>query len=118
MDRERLTTLADFLDTVPEEKFDIGIWFNKCRTAGCAVGWATTIPEFKNDGLELHSVAGGFNSPCYKSNYSDYAIQDFFRLTSTQSGYLFYGRAYYDWNTKPYEVAARIRELLADPSSI
>ena len=49
----RLLKLAKFLKTIPDEKFDIGIWKTerKCGTVCCAVGWATNIPEFNRLGL-------------------------------------------------------------------
>lgn len=114
MDRERLTILADFLDTVPQEKFNIHIWFSRCRTAGCALGWATQIPEFKKDGLKLCIGDGGFNAPCYKHRYCDSAAQDFFGLTCAESGRIFYNQAYLDANVTvtPKAVACRIRDML------
>lgn len=71
MNKERLNKLADFLDTVPEAKFDLETWrvnaqgreaFDEstdndhllnldCGTRGCAVGWACAMPEFQAQGL-------------------------------------------------------------------
>jgi hypothetical protein len=69
--RRRLEKLAEFLQTLPPKKFTIGQWMNLdhtpkeafieidanyCGTAGCALGWATTIPSFRKAGLRLYSV--------------------------------------------------------------
>lgn len=58
----RLTVLADFLDKLPEGRFDYSIWVGhdwqgdpslSCGTTACALGWATAIPEFFARGLFL-----------------------------------------------------------------
>lgn len=59
MNKERLLILADFLDTVPEDRFDMRRWADagfsdgKCGTRACALGWACTILEFQQLGLYL-----------------------------------------------------------------
>ena len=66
--KNRLLKLADLLDTVPETKFNLKEWvldkqlgisedvnkIKECGYAGCAVGWATTIPSFRKAGLRLY----------------------------------------------------------------
>lgn len=53
MNTEALTKLADFLDTLPTSRFNFRRYFGhdwtpeQCGTTACALGWATTIPEFK-----------------------------------------------------------------------
>lgn len=88
-EKELMLKLADFLKTIPRNKFDMGAWMiNKnfdgaafkaikhvkdpgltdklivrplnCKTSGCAIGWATTMPEFKRRGLKL--IAGSENA--------------------------------------------------------
>ncbi|WP_230684392.1 hypothetical protein, partial [Streptococcus pneumoniae] len=56
--KNRLNLLADFLDTLPRKKFDFSRFGNgdlrlepSCKAAGCALGWATTIPQFRRLGL-------------------------------------------------------------------
>ncbi|MGH7749129.1 MAG: hypothetical protein ACREQ5_30855, partial [Candidatus Dormibacteria bacterium] len=59
----RLLRLADFLENdVPADRFDFAHWVGKdwagapdlsCGTSACALGWATTIPEFQALGLKL-----------------------------------------------------------------
>lgn len=59
---DRLLKLADFLETVPEGRFDFGHWAGEdwrgaqdlsCGTSACAMGWAPSIPEFAALGLRL-----------------------------------------------------------------
>ena len=73
--KQRLQTLANFLRTVPPEKFDLENWrsaphtsgttdedphtslpitdedLKTCGTTACAVGWACSMPAFKAEGL-------------------------------------------------------------------
>jgi hypothetical protein len=61
--KRRLLKLATFLDELPENRFNYRHWVDKdtwkgkpdlsCGTTACALGWATTIPEFRNLGLRL-----------------------------------------------------------------
>lgn len=74
----RLNVLAEYLKSVPKEKFNLSSWargypedlldtdkvkklsgyqkfLNMCGTTGCAFGWATAIPEFRKAGLKLYS---------------------------------------------------------------
>jgi hypothetical protein len=67
MNSKRLLTLAKHLRTVPRKNFNMGQWCHfpisglgrdgifkhPCGTAGCAIGWATQIPEFYAAGLRL-----------------------------------------------------------------
>ncbi len=59
----RLLKLADFLDALPDERFefnhfvDESVWEGKldlsCGTTACAMGWATTMPMFRKLGLRM-----------------------------------------------------------------
>lgn len=56
----RLTVWADYLEhqvkPLGEEKFDMSTWWEtrrSCGTAGCALGWACQIEEFRSLGLVL-----------------------------------------------------------------
>lgn len=64
----RLNVLARKLDTVPEVRFNYRRWVGSdwrgkpdlsCGTTACALGWATTIPEFVALGLRLGCDAEG-----------------------------------------------------------
>lgn len=59
---QRLAQLADFLDNLPDDRFYYGTWAGSnwsgtedlsCGSTACALGWATTIPEFRELGLRM-----------------------------------------------------------------
>lgn len=74
MNVERLTILAKFLETVQDNKLDMLSWrsndseksyevfdndlIHDCNTTACAMGWACTIPEFKEAGLSYSTILG------------------------------------------------------------
>lgn len=119
---QRLKILADFLDTkVPAERFHLKLWSdegfpkNECGTAACAVGWATTIPEFAADGLHLEPWPGGgkctvlmFGAQAHWS-----AAERFFELEHFEAKHLFGENAYSD-PTDKRAVVSRIRSFLAE----
>jgi hypothetical protein len=64
----RLERLAAFLEALPPERFEFERWVGKdwggkedlsCGTTACALGWATTIPEFRELGLRLRLRSDG-----------------------------------------------------------
>lgn len=75
MNKERLLTLAKFLASkkVDPTRFDMDFWVNEpgvdqygvpieCGFAGCAMGWANFIPEFRQLGYRLGTP---FSNPAY-----------------------------------------------------
>lgn len=100
--RRRLLKLADFLDALPPERFDFGVWAGddwkgapdlSCGTTACALGWATTIPEFARLGLRLvkgrgraHYVTIGRD---HKEDASYSAAYKVFGVTTEEFEYLF-----------------------------
>ena len=98
----RLTKLADYMETVPRNKFSMAYWFqharagththrfgrtlsakdmNHCGTKACAVGWAATMPEFQRLGLRIAPKEAGI-APFSKA-------KKVFDLTTAQAHYLF-----------------------------
>lgn len=69
----RLLRLAKLLEALPPERFNFNVWVGanwkgssdlSCGTSACALGWATTIPQFREFGLRLvrnpaYSIGGG-----------------------------------------------------------
>ena len=114
----RLKTLAAFLLTVPEEKFDLSVWVKltrdtpspECGFAGCAVGWAAQIPEFKALGFGL----GGILESCpeFEGRHSWQAVEDFFGLRFNDCANLFTSVAYNEYHATPKEVSERITQYL------
>lgn len=122
MNIERLTKLAELLDTVPPERFNMDYWglasaysnlkelnVAECGTSACALGWACSIPEFQAAGLHLHrngtSIRYDHFEPRFKTRSEAYpaleAIYEgfkagakFFGITLEQSEWLFLPREY------------------------
>lgn len=91
-----------------------------CQTAGCAIGWAATLPEFNKEGLFLiHD--GIFAYPTFITNVDGMqisliefdAVREFFGLTRDQVVMLFVYSSYSEKDGRdPKAVARRIRSLL------
>ena len=142
MRRDLLQLLAAKLRTVPADKFEITAWFvnwhpndeaDPCGFAGCAVGWACTMPEMQAAGL--HRVGGtpvynprGFypgDAEVFRDCPKGFnAAAGVFGLTLKESYRLFDPKTYAvedeDGNrvypdVTPAMVADRIDELLAAP---
>ncbi len=102
MNAERLLRLADFLETLPEGRFDYSVWSRGCEpgvqleivggacgTTGCALGWATAIPEFQELGLYLDHT-GTPNLKGRPETESWKVTKEIFDLTMVEHDYLFY----------------------------
>lgn len=143
---QRLIKLAVFLEKLPPKRFDYGVWAGNnwkgkpdlsCGTTACALGWATTIPEFKKLGLRLRrdqyndvEVVLGTRSAI---RIDTEAAQRVFNLTATEASALFTARGITyagddvytttaaedvllpscSFRVSPAFVAARIRSLVA-----
>lgn len=133
MNRERLTILAKFLATIPDERFDLGTWAGNdhiawggdkdlsCGTTACAMGWATTIPEFRELGLHLEKpssfVRNGFAQLRFGDEVAFMAAGAFMDLNTRETDYLFDPDSYDDGAT-PAEVVERINQFLVDGSTV
>jgi hypothetical protein len=106
---ERLLKLADHLDTVVPEQFNI------CSWAGCAAGHAVTI--FRNEGLDLVYFGGNayitYNNDSYltPNTNSIAALEKFFSLTFEQVNIIFMPSSY-NGKPTPQIVANRIRKVV------
>lgn len=129
MNVERLTILAEFLDTLPDDKhFNMLLWAIDyadgqpiCGTEACAAGWAATIPSFREAGYQLSKNG----EPFYLNRHNIPALQLFFDLSYEQTESIFIKNSYLDYEdvagrrsivvrrkVSPADVAARIRELI------
>lgn len=121
MNKERLLTLANFLETVRPEKFNMALWGSdkECGAAGCACGWAAQIPEFKTLGLHLDASETESLVLAYGELYGFRAAQDFFGFGLRTETYKLFDPSCYqtedgaEYNPTPHEVAERIRETVA-----
>jgi hypothetical protein len=97
MNKNRLLTLATFLETLDPSRFNFGRWVGdgwtgdetlSCGTTACAFGWAATIPEFRSLGLRLcHDDVGGHVT--YGDDHGLQAARVFFDLMSFEANLLF-----------------------------
>jgi len=115
---QRLLVLAEFLETkVPPKQFDIEVFkrgtaptLSDCGTAGCALGWCPSIPEFKALGWRWRAM------PVWGRRISTFdSAADFFEINSDASCNFFEADAYREPPT-PGDVAARIRAFVAEQS--
>ncbi len=112
---DRLLLLADFLETVPPERFDMARWTGvdwagksdlSCGTAACAMGWATTIPQFRKLGLKLNK----FGVPEFKSYFGYGAATRLFDIDFYETTYLF--ASYTNFRHSSRNVARKIRDFI------
>lgn len=118
--RDRLRILADFLLTVPPERFNIRTWGHggfehECGTAACAFGWAATIPAFRELGLHHVRLPGGWTMALgdYQPENGFAVARKFFELDGTTTQF-FFSPLYYRTFPRPSDVSARIYEYLGD----
>jgi hypothetical protein len=138
MKTERLLKLADFLDTVPNSRFNIWSWTSHasgegdtstavkalgvarhhCGTTACAVGWACTIPEFKAAGLGFSAEKWG-DIPVYHDpdgiaapKFYWTAVTEFFGLDAGTATSLFTDEGYSVDDPTPADVAAKIHRVV------
>jgi hypothetical protein len=138
METERLLRLAAFLDDLSPHEFNLDHWVGDmkfadqieviakghiergCGTTACALGWAATIPEFREAGFGLAGVEGRHLLPIYKDakgrEFSDFqAAMHFFNLSSEVVTDVFYWRGYgVDVaDVTPAEVASKLRKIVS-----
>jgi hypothetical protein len=116
MRKDRLLKLADFLETVPADRFVMADFhanetFQPCGFSGCAMGWAAVSKQFdglgwdrENNQITYGDVSGGFA-----------AARALFEIDNQQDEELF-GAVY--GNETPSEVSARIRNFVATDGKI
>jgi hypothetical protein len=119
---KRLLRLADHLDTVKNEDFDLTTWHRNrgsCGTVACAVGHACTIPSFRRAGLFLKPVDDYYHvsdaEPSLKGCSSVMeTLREFFGIDDTTIDQLFMPSAYEGCPTKvtPRRVAKQIRRMV------
>jgi len=121
MNRERLLRLADLVETIAPEKFDLRTWggyrelrkqgdYLECGTVSCAVGWAAEDAWFQSQGLSDRW------NPTYAGCSGWEAVSKFFDLPPSadafqypEAHFLFCEDSYVTRPVHPSEVAIRIR---------
>jgi hypothetical protein len=131
--RNRLLRLAEFLEDLPEERFDFSVWvedgvidppkIEECGTKACAIGWACTMPEFKRLGARLGVITryDGTQAliPKLRADATDaYDVcEELFGLELSETEELFFPGGGIDGGglgekATPKQVAAKIREFV------
>lgn len=110
--KKRLLFLCDFLERLPNKKFNFGYWidnsswrgldiptavkidnlFHKCGTTGCAMGWACMLPKFKRLGLRMGKAAPHIKGQREVDEYGSsgtLAIQQLFGVSKEEASYMF-----------------------------
>lgn len=124
----RLEILADWLEKVPPERFDLSCWIvqptprdllrgpsldQNCGTVACALGWATACPAFRKIGLRL----GGsrlFSFPEYQGWRGFGAAEILFGIKNEDARSLFDVCGYSEGeHTRLPTVIKRIRAFIA-----
>lgn len=109
---DRLERLAELMDRVPPDRFDIHIWGSQFvgpedpYYQGCAGGWATLI--FKSEGLTVSP--GNHGMPSYRGLMGIEATREFFGLDEESNLYLFTAAG--DANRDPRREARNIRAII------
>lgn len=117
---QKMKDLANFLETVPPEDFDLSMWRSRnekvaimlgpivlrrgCGFAGCAMGWAAESGLFPELRLNRNGVI------CYKGATEFEAAAKFLGVTVNQALYFFDGNTY-EFHADPAHVADRIRRF-------
>ena len=120
----RLNILKDYLrENVNPKQFDMfAVWEKNtetCGTAGCAMGWACSIPSFKRAGLKLKSM-NYFDIDdveIYDIEFKDLgcfeAASEFFTISKEEADYLFDPDSYpHTCKLTPKIVARRIENFI------
>lgn len=128
-----LIILADALETVPEEQFDYHQWVGSgwtgdetlsCGTKACALGWATTIPKFRELGLCMRKVTylrfdgttdlQGLVGLTHNEDAGETeAGNEIFGLNEDEFDYLFTPDACKDYGATAKDVAQKIRRFVS-----
>lgn len=124
---DRLSTLANLLDSVPADKFGLMPGASRKPTdprgagarVACPLSWGTTLVEFQRQGLSLRPAFLRFEArPAFHSKEDGWAYsyraayREFFEIGDGQFFFLFDKDAYFGQEC-PRLVADRIRQFVA-----
>lgn len=124
--KNRLLRLAEFLEKLPREKFDLSFFTGAdglddapgpgCGTAGCAIGWMPNA--FPRDCKYVEDSFGGITITSMDGSKDHFNLaEDFFGLSRNESSYLFTTDYYKRGRRGPKSVAKRLREFAANRPS-
>lgn len=103
---DRFGNLVNGLDPVQDDKLR-----NACGTTGCAIGWATALPEFQSEGFRADTELG-CSAPIYGGMAAWDAVALFFKINELQARRLFTGLGYdAGEEASPIDVAEHIEKF-------
>lgn len=118
---DKMRQLADFLETVPPEDFDLEMWrtraprdaikigpitlLKSCGFAGCAMGWAAYRRLFEGLYVNRHDHI------VYKGATEFKAAAKLFGITMRTAYFLFHEQSYDLDHADPHDVAQRVRRF-------
>lgn len=107
-------TVVKKVSAVPDEIYKV-LRPVELQTAGCAIGWAATLPEFNEQGLYLTEHSDKYYAPVYIENgmaYDDItSCKNFFDITLADLHNLFTDEGYKNLPT-PAMIAKKIRKYV------
>ena len=110
---KRLLKLADYLETVPRERFDMGDWDTTypderkfCGFSGCAIGWAIEGNLFEGLAFDENDE---IRQPKYKGLFGFPAVAKVFDMPGDVAREELFGAHI---ESDPHQVAARIRKFV------
>jgi len=116
MDAEKLLKMADFVETLPEETFDLSTWKREtdCGTVCCAIGWAAQKKLFRGLSFQFSETYGleAAYSSGDKLECGFAAVTQLFNITLETVLKIFINSAYEKGEDSPRHVSQRIRELV------
>jgi len=121
----RLLYLARLLEKLPRRRFYFGTWVGgkwkgspdlSCGTAACAFGWATTVKQWRKEGLRLGRDGPYIYGARTQEATVVHAARAIFAITEPEMTYLFvpdWSWSYLSADASNLEAAAHIRKFVA-----
>lgn len=109
---DRLLKLADYLETVPVDRFEMNIFGRKseCGFAGCALGWAAHGRLFR--GLTTYDCGYRHIGPKYKDRYDSSVCEPLFGVCNMEAERKMFGSQFA--GETPHQIAQRIRNYVKE----
>jgi hypothetical protein len=116
MKRQLLLDLADYIETLPPERFNITRWWEKtkCGTAGCMMGHAPDVPSIAAAGLARWPFSERSMFVARNGEVLEYlyAAPEVFDISVSEANYLFASHDAMRYATTPTEAAKWLRTFV------
>lgn len=112
-----LSSLAEFLDTIDSDSFNMGIWESYCGTVACAIGHACRLIPWQRAGLSMITTHDSGRMPYCFGSLDIEAVMKVTGLTKYISRHLFLQQSYVEefeiLYIQPNMVSERIRRVIS-----